>query len=390
MHKLVYIASAICLSIAIDTPAYAAKTQCHPAPSCADLGYTVTGCPNGVTGVKCPFDNTKLFCPIDCSGYPSAAEDCQNRQKVNGVWTTVTVAECDVCHGLDGDHYRIKKCLIEGEDYNLETHACFEEANSANDLNCLGIQVNEGNGCVDPSYNVGDFVYYNGKRIALVVEVDGNNVVAMALENADNNIEVFWSTASASVVNIDGPFTQTIEQKLCAYYNYRPETTLAELEQPTGNAVGDDAAYIQQTKCGSNLFESFPAIRIANSYRPCDGTHVLCSEWTLPSAYYLYKGLSQAVRSGISLPNGIYWSTSDYKKEYKVTSSYQQNQPFIDDDILTSTPATDSIYYRAYVLAIQVINNGLSLYYPAYRTYIPNASYTQAMVRPFISFTVKR
>ena len=38
---------------------------CAKVPTCEELGYTKTSCPNG-NALKCPFDQTKLFCGGEC------------------------------------------------------------------------------------------------------------------------------------------------------------------------------------------------------------------------------------------------------------------------------------------------------------------------------------
>ncbi|MBQ8465949.1 MAG: hypothetical protein IJ545_08080 [Alphaproteobacteria bacterium] len=59
--------------------------SCTKVPTCEELGYTGTSCSSGVATLKCPFDQSKVFCAEDCSSYtldscPSHAlcEQCSN------------------------------------------------------------------------------------------------------------------------------------------------------------------------------------------------------------------------------------------------------------------------------------------------------------------------
>ena len=64
------------------TNANAAST-CAAMPTCAAMGYTQTSCPSGITPLKCPFDETKLFCGAggDCEalGYTETSCKCTKR-----------------------------------------------------------------------------------------------------------------------------------------------------------------------------------------------------------------------------------------------------------------------------------------------------------------------
>ena len=59
-------------SLLMMTFSFATKTNaetCTQVPTCAELGYTETTC-GLFTSLKCPFDNSKLFCGTNCiSGY---------------------------------------------------------------------------------------------------------------------------------------------------------------------------------------------------------------------------------------------------------------------------------------------------------------------------------
>ena len=63
-----------------------AKAQsCTQVPTCEELGYSSRSCPEGTSSLKCPFDQSKVFCAKDCSSYtldscPSHAlcEQCSN------------------------------------------------------------------------------------------------------------------------------------------------------------------------------------------------------------------------------------------------------------------------------------------------------------------------
>ena len=59
MKKYLLLFTALTLS----SSAHAADMNCNPLPDCADLGFsmTATDC-EGQFSLKCPFDNTKLFC----------------------------------------------------------------------------------------------------------------------------------------------------------------------------------------------------------------------------------------------------------------------------------------------------------------------------------------
>ena len=48
------------------TPAHVSSQTCTQAPTCSELGYTKTAseCTNK-TMLKCPFDQTKIYCPSD-------------------------------------------------------------------------------------------------------------------------------------------------------------------------------------------------------------------------------------------------------------------------------------------------------------------------------------
>lgn len=70
---LIPLAAAALLTPAGAAPANAAEV-CATAPTCAELGYTLTSTTNCVgTPLKCPFDKTKFFCTLksEVSNYSS-------------------------------------------------------------------------------------------------------------------------------------------------------------------------------------------------------------------------------------------------------------------------------------------------------------------------------
>ena len=84
------------ISLTFSLNATAAET-CTVVPSCADLGYTDTSC-NGKS-LKCPFDNSKLFCQ-GLSG-----SDVLNGE--NG--ETCAIGSIVYCDGTCSSSYNIKK-----------------------------------------------------------------------------------------------------------------------------------------------------------------------------------------------------------------------------------------------------------------------------------------
>jgi len=65
------------------TNANAAST-CAAMPTCAAMGYTQTSCPSGITPLKCPFDETKLFCGAggDCEALGYTKTSCEVDEEV--------------------------------------------------------------------------------------------------------------------------------------------------------------------------------------------------------------------------------------------------------------------------------------------------------------------
>lgn len=60
---------------------------CAKVPTCEELGYTGTSCSSGTATLKCPFDQSKVFCAQDCKGFdldncPAGAscEQCWNKK----------------------------------------------------------------------------------------------------------------------------------------------------------------------------------------------------------------------------------------------------------------------------------------------------------------------
>ena len=77
MSKLLIIplSAAVMFASAIVSPADAAEV-CATAPTCAELGYTLTSTANCVgTPLKCPFDKTKYYCTTKQEAAAAATPD---------------------------------------------------------------------------------------------------------------------------------------------------------------------------------------------------------------------------------------------------------------------------------------------------------------------------
>lgn len=62
-------ASMVALTFSFGNNQVAASEGCTTIPSCEELGYEAASCPSGTPALKCPFDQSKVFCAKDCEGY---------------------------------------------------------------------------------------------------------------------------------------------------------------------------------------------------------------------------------------------------------------------------------------------------------------------------------
>ena len=80
---LIPLAAAALLTPAGAAPANATET-CATAPTCAELGYTLTSTTNCVgTPLKCPFDKTKFFCTLKSEAITAMMPDYNNGRSLS-------------------------------------------------------------------------------------------------------------------------------------------------------------------------------------------------------------------------------------------------------------------------------------------------------------------
>ena len=72
---------------------------CAKVPTCEELGYTKTSCPNG-NALKCPFDQTKLFCGGECQAGDIYYSDntCSSTYSSNKTVVGVVAGEGVIVH----------------------------------------------------------------------------------------------------------------------------------------------------------------------------------------------------------------------------------------------------------------------------------------------------
>ena len=97
---LIPLAAAALLTPAGAAPANATET-CATAPTCAELGYTLTSTTNCVgTPLKCPFDKTKFFCTTKQEAAAAAMPD-YSKAAGRSLGVTYTAATNGYIYGYD-------------------------------------------------------------------------------------------------------------------------------------------------------------------------------------------------------------------------------------------------------------------------------------------------
>ena len=175
MNKLsqYYITGASLVALTFSLNVTNVNAACTAMPTCESLGYTKTSCPSGVTPLKCPFDETKLFCGAggNCSqlGY-NVTHSCLDGE---------TTLYCP----FDKNY---KKCIMTCDPNLYPLFGCDERYGTCAECNgmwrytsCIsGVNYNWAtSSCefVDEiEYNVGDIVYYDGYALGMVFRVDSD------------------------------------------------------------------------------------------------------------------------------------------------------------------------------------------------------------------------
>ncbi len=131
MSKLLIIplSAAVMFASAIASPAGAAEV-CATAPTCAELGYTLTSTTNCVgTPLKCPFDKTKYYCTTKQEAAAAAMPDYSQRQG-RSIGSTYTAATNGFLVGYDryngGSGYSCDFNIFINN-INVKTFACQTE-----------------------------------------------------------------------------------------------------------------------------------------------------------------------------------------------------------------------------------------------------------------------
>ena len=103
-----------------------AQMDCESIPSCAELGYTQTSCAGG-KGIKCPFDETQLY----CAGVKSLP-DGETPTITDEDWTAACANKIDYCTAYNADC----QCTACEEKYLLADNICTPECVQADHI-CL-------------------------------------------------------------------------------------------------------------------------------------------------------------------------------------------------------------------------------------------------------------
>ena len=99
-----------------------AQMDCESIPSCAELGYTQTSCAGG-KGIKCPFDETQLY----CAGVKSLP-DGETPTITDEDWTAACANKIDYCTAYNADC----QCTTCEDTYLISDGSCVPECSGAN------------------------------------------------------------------------------------------------------------------------------------------------------------------------------------------------------------------------------------------------------------------
>ena len=100
-----------------------AQMDCESIPSCAELGYTQTSCAGG-KGIKCPFDETQLY----CAGVKSLP-DGETPTITDEDWTAACANKIDYCTTYNADC----QCTACEDTYLISDGACVPECDKSAD-----------------------------------------------------------------------------------------------------------------------------------------------------------------------------------------------------------------------------------------------------------------
>ena len=230
----------LCTALTISSSAYAAL-DCATPPTCDELGYTQTetDCAGKFT-LKCPLDNTKLFC---------IGED---------------VIKCE-----DGGYYPALPTGYICETVTYENLSCYKNCSSST--------------CGTGTYSASDGIAYDsaGKAIALLYNNKyylpktfscGGRTYAEAQQNIADNPQ--YIMPSASLISKIKKFTTTT--------SYWTDTTCS------GHIAGDGKCYSDDTKlsCTLGLFDCTDTCPYQGTYTSCP-TNYTCTKEDCSGKYYI-------------------------------------------------------------------------------------------------------
>ena len=173
LNKYLTGASMIALTFSLNTGT--ANATCSPMPTCEELGYNKTSCPNGVKSLKCPFDSAKLFCGdvTNCSqiGY-STSGNCPSDTAITLYCPFDSSKKRCISHICDPNLYPIPP----DTDCNERKGYCDYCGNRARYLGCHnGYKLDPlTQKCVSETmYEIGDvFKNNSGTAIGIVADVE--------------------------------------------------------------------------------------------------------------------------------------------------------------------------------------------------------------------------
>ena len=205
---------------------FSAHATCTPTPDCASIGYTETSCET--ISLKCPFDQTKLYCfPCDSSFQYSCSNTNEygNGESCNGKYKSCCNTDCIV-----GNYYYLDKTCS----------SCLDNAKTM-----IGIVVKDYELIMETEVNY--LIWSNS-------EVDLTNLTSIETSNeAKNDYLGFDNTAN--IVNYYGADKTNLAAVFC--YNYAP----AGLENSKGQwylpALGEIYNYLYLNY--KTIIDKYPA-----------------------------------------------------------------------------------------------------------------------------------